>query len=133
VDSGNRVSTQLTLSSGRYFFILRAYDQSLRYSPASSEVTFTVGTTTATAPTAATPGGTAIGECRAGDMADDQRGVRDDHWHIGRGQRLDVRRDTRDDDVHDYCAERRRANGDGQRDGGSQHRRRSAGQRSSGT
>ena len=46
VDAGNQVSARLTLSSGRYFFVLRAYARSLRYGPASSEVSFTVGTTT---------------------------------------------------------------------------------------
>ena len=51
VDVGNVTSAPLNLSAGSYYFVVRGYNASYQYGPASSEATLTVGTTSA--PTAA--------------------------------------------------------------------------------
>jgi hypothetical protein len=51
VDAGNQISVPLNLSSGRYYFTVRAYNSSYQYGPPSPEVTFSVGTSTSS-PTA---------------------------------------------------------------------------------
>jgi hypothetical protein len=43
VDVGNQISKPLSLAAGRYYFVVRAYNASFQYGPASTEVTFTVG------------------------------------------------------------------------------------------
>ena len=45
VDVGNQISKPLSLAAGRYYFVVRAYNASFQYGPASTEVTFTVGST----------------------------------------------------------------------------------------
>ena len=45
VDVGNQISAPLNLAAGRYYFVVRAYNASFQYGPASTEVTFTVGST----------------------------------------------------------------------------------------
>ena len=45
VDVGNQISKPLNLAAGRYYFVVRAYNASFQYGPASTEVTFTVGST----------------------------------------------------------------------------------------
>jgi hypothetical protein len=52
VDVGNNISAPLNLASGRYYSVVRAYNSSNQYGPASNEVTFSVGGTTTNAPTA---------------------------------------------------------------------------------
>jgi hypothetical protein len=53
VDVGNNTTAPLNLASGRYYSVVRAYNASNQYGPASNEVTFSVGGgTTPTAPTA---------------------------------------------------------------------------------
>ena len=55
VDVGNNTTAPLNLASGRYYSVVRAYNASNQYGPASNEVTFSVGgspTPTPNAPTA---------------------------------------------------------------------------------
>jgi hypothetical protein len=47
VDAGSQTSVGVSLGIGRYYFVVRAYNSNYQYSPPSSEVSYSVGTTTA--------------------------------------------------------------------------------------